>query len=680
MSRQILLDSSFGLVRTAIAHGTHLVDYYEESPEQSRIKGNIYRGVVKRVDGNLQAAFIRFSAGRDGFLSLRDADTVSSVGGTVKVGDSILIQVVKDEVGDKGAALTAKLSYSGRYLVFVPGRNDEDGISSRVSDTDRVHLKKILEEIKIPASGSIILRTAAIQKGIVELQKDLDRLSEAHKDVQEKFVKAKEMALLFQEALPALRYLREYYHSEVAKIWVNDEMILGQCQQFFQLYEPASLSKLNFSNDGPLMFQKLGLEAAVDQLSARKITLPSGANIVIDQTEALVAIDVNSAKAGGRGEEGRSNSMHEETVFAINKEAAIEIARQLRLRDLGGIIVVDFIDMEDSRHCRQVEELIRRSLSADKAKVKAYDISPLGTMQISRQRLRKAGPNFSKHFCDACDGKGWQVSPAAGAFSALRKMEEVLTRRPIPTTLQVSAPFPIANQLLNTLRDQVLSLENRYSCSIQISALPRSTGDVLFPLPLGGKEVAHQVRHPVQNTRHQNQDTGMHRKEGEGNRRRRSHRGREHQAQGWTNQNVQSVDSPTLIASETPLEINPPNSMGSTTESHLPVKEKAPQTQLQQIVFTPIQNVVPNNASLTKPEIRSPKKATKSSVSSRQLGSIPAIKKANKPQALDKLKPPRKKAAEVSKPVKPRAKIKVKPNAVEKKRVQLKPSVRKQKS
>jgi Rne/Rng family ribonuclease len=491
MSKQILIDSYFGLVRTAIAEGSSLLDYYEESPDQGRSKGNIYRGVVKKVDAPIQAAFVRFGGGRDGFLPMRDAGSGNKA---PKVGDAVLVQVVKDEVGEKGAALTTKLSLSGRYLVFIPERDSEGGISSKITDEERAALKKILGELQIPDGGSVILRTAAMNKGIGELQADLDRLTESYREITDRFAKGKEAALLFREVPPALRYLREYYAPDVERIWVNQEEVLDQCRQFFYLYEPKSAAKVALSKDGPLMFQKLGLEADVERLNSRKVALPSGANIIIDQAEALVAIDVNSAKAGGRGEEGRKHAEGkggsesgrsnrkrgndlEETVFAVNKEAATEIARQLRLRDLGGIIIVDFIDMEEEKHRRQIEETMRRALANDKAKVKIYDISPLGIMQISRQRLRKAGPNFSRQTCEPCLGRGWHPSPAAGALTVLRKMEERLHGKKAGQSLMVSAPYPIANKLINEFREHVFSMEKRFGCTLRVTAMPTASGD-----------------------------------------------------------------------------------------------------------------------------------------------------------------------------------------------------------
>src|SRR5690606_26449669 len=335
----------------------------------------------------------------------------------------------------KGAALTTRISLSGRYLVYMPGGESQGGISSRIMDEERSALEKVMGELQIPeGGGSVILRTAALNKGAQELQADLDRLTEIHREISEQLSRSREPGLLFQEAPPALRYLREYYSPDVDRIWVNQDEVLEQCRQFFYLYEPKSAAKVVLSQDGPLMFQKLGLEAEVESLTARKIGLPSGANIVIDQAEALVAIDVNSAKAGGRGEDSKGkgdkarNSRErgdrgrpdlEGTAFAVTREAAVEIARQLRWRELGGIIIIDFIDMEEERHRRQIEEVMRKSLAGDKAKVKTFEIGPLGIMQISRQRLRKAGPNFSRQGCEACHARGWHPSPEAGALTQI---------------------------------------------------------------------------------------------------------------------------------------------------------------------------------------------------------------------------------------------------------------------
>jgi ribonuclease E len=479
----ILIDSCFGLVRTAIAERTHLLDYYEESLDLGRAKGNIYRGVVKRVDGNIQAAFIRYAGGRDGFLPLRDAEAVSAVGGTLRVGDPVLVQVVKDEVGEKGAALTVKLSLSGRYLVLVPGRSGDNGISSRVSDDERANLKRILGEMRLPEHASVILRTAALNQNRDDLQADLDRLSAVYEKLMEEFNHGKEPALLFREATPALRYLREYYSPEVSRIWVNDPEIFEQCRSFFSIYEEKSIAKVVLSKDGPLMFQKLGLETEVAQLTLRKVVLPSGANFVIDETEALVAIDVNSAKVGGRSEDSHRNSGLEATAFQVNKEAAVAICLQLRLRDLGGIIVIDFIDMEDERHRRQIEDLVRRSVSVDKAKIKVYDISPLGTMQISRQRIRKVGPNFSRQPCETCEGKGWRPHPAVGAFNVLRRIEERLLFRKSIGDIRVTVPYPVANELLNDFRDHILAMEKRFACGIRISAQASQVGEAIFETP-----------------------------------------------------------------------------------------------------------------------------------------------------------------------------------------------------
>jgi ribonuclease E len=523
MAKHILIDSGFGLVRTALTVNGKLVDYYEESPDQGRSKGNIYKGIIKKVDPHIQAAFVRYGSGRDGFLPLRDVPFRSGEessgkegGGTRKKaglgpGDAVVVQVVKDEVGGKGAALTTKLSLSGRYLVYMPDSDGDGGVSSRLSDEERAAMKKALSELRIPDGAAVILRTAALNHPTEELQADLDRLLESHREIEEQAYDRKEPGLLFREAEPAYRYLREYYLPDVERIWVNQDEVLEQCRAFFNLYEPGSAAKVSLSKDGPLMFQRLGVEAEVERLSSRKVTLPSGANFVIDQAEALVAIDVNSAKSGNsrgdangkegagkasRGGDRRARKDLEETVFAINMEAAQEIARQLRLRDLGGIIVVDFIDMEEDRHRRKVEEAMRRTLSHDKAKIKVYDISPLGLMQISRQRLRKAGPLFSKTSCEACQGRGWHASAASASLAVLRRLEDRVQGRG-GRSLTVTVPFPVANHLLNDFRSHVLDLEARHGVAVRILADANASGEAVFAAapseaPAGGppKEAA----------------------------------------------------------------------------------------------------------------------------------------------------------------------------------------------
>lgn len=516
MAKHILIDSGLGLIRTALTVNGKLVDYYEESPDQGRSKGNIYKGIIKKVDPHIQAAFVRYGSGRDGFLPLRDVpfrsgDEAKSDqgGGTRKKaalgpGDAVVVQVVKDEVGGKGAALTTKLSLSGRYLVYMPDSDGDGGVSSRLSEEERAAMKKALSELRIPDGAAVILRTAALNHPTEELQADLDRLLESHRAIEEKAYDQKEPGLLFQEAQPAYRYLREYYLPDVERIWVNENEVLEQCRGFFELYEPRSADKVSLSKDGPLMFQRLGVETEVERLSSRKVTLPSGANFVIDQAEALVAIDVNSAKSKGevptnakegrggragredRGGDRRTSKDLEETVFAINMEAAAEIARQLRLRDLGGIIVVDFIDMEEDRHRRKVEEAMRRALSQDKAKIKVYDISPLGLMQISRQRLRKAGPLFSKTSCEACQGRGWHASAASASLAVLRRLEDRV-QGSNGRSLTVTVPFPVANHLMNDFRSHVLDLETRHGVAVRILADANASGEAVFlasPIPV----------------------------------------------------------------------------------------------------------------------------------------------------------------------------------------------------
>ena len=295
-----------------------------------------------------------------------------------------------------------------------------------------------------------------------------------------------------------MRYLREYYTEEVDRIWVNQDEVQDQCRQFFYLYEPKSASKVVLSQDGPLLFQRLGLETEVEKLSSAQGDAPlrsqhrdrSGRGAGGHRRELGQGRRPSRGaerKTEGEGPRQPRRGDLEETVFAVNRDAAVEIARQLRLRDLGGIIIVDFIDMEQEKHRRQIEEVMRKALSRDKAKVKIFEISPLGIMQISRQRLRKAGPQFSRPACESCQGRGWHASPSSGALSALRKLEERLHGKKAGQSLAVSAPYPVANKLMNEFREHVIAMEKRYGGTVRLHALPTASGEPVV-IVLGGGE------------------------------------------------------------------------------------------------------------------------------------------------------------------------------------------------
>ncbi len=498
----IAIDASFGPVRLALVEAGRLVDYYEDWPESGRLKGNLYRGVIRKVDARLDAAFVRFGAEKDGFLPAKDLDGLSET--PPKAGDAILVQVVKDPVAAKGAVLTTRLSYSGRGLVFMPLKEGAGGVSTRLEGEEREQLRGVLKKLRIPEGGSVILRTAALGKSQAELQADLDRLALAHREASDFCARRKEPGLVAREAPPAIRYLREYLRPGIETIWVSDEAV-------------GLVSALRLSPDGPQLFEKLGLESQIEALSQRKVGLPCGANIVIDAAEALVAVDVNSgglrakkasaktsatseppapdpetalsAEGGlepalevetsvegaaqtGRGKERAVSEEHEATALLVNLEAAEEVARQLRLRDLGGIIVVDFIDMESGKNRERVEQALRRALARDKAKIRVYPISPLGTLELSRQRLRKSSESQAGSACEACGGSGRLESVEGRALTLLRAVDARSRQKKSPAGLLLRAPWPVANEVWGKYRSVFFELERRFRAGLQLQALP----------------------------------------------------------------------------------------------------------------------------------------------------------------------------------------------------------------
>jgi ribonuclease E len=489
----IAIDASFHWIRTALVEQGVLTDVYEESPERGRLKGNIYKGVVRRIDAKIHAAFIRYGQGRDGFLPLKDAERTgsgSAASKPLKEGDEILVQVLKDEVGEKGAALTTRLSLSGRSLVYLLEKEGEGGVSSRLSEEDRSRLRSVLQELKVPDGSGVILRTAALSKGVADLQADLDRLSLLEKEIRDGFSRRRDPGLLWREAPPITRYLREYWQKTFDKVWVNTEEAFAECRAFFSQHEPEDLHKVELSVHGPALFEQLGLEETLAKLESSKVPLASGANIVIERTEALVSIDVNSARSKG-GEAGKEA---EENLFRINCEAAAEVARQIRLRDLGGIIVVDFIDMEESGHRAELEALMKSLCSRDKAKVKVYGLSPLGLMEINRQRLRKIPETRELPICPQCHGEGHVEMGEGQALKALRLLAARMSEKPGEWGATLSLSSDAAAHLWNEHRQDLEDLEQRYASRIRLQVHPGSQAGIGFHWAVGAKPVSRVVK------------------------------------------------------------------------------------------------------------------------------------------------------------------------------------------
>lgn len=491
MTSFIAIDASFQWIRTALVENDLLTDVYEESPDRGRLKGNIYKGIVRRIDTKIHAAFLRYGPSRDGFLPLKDAERPGQEA-PLKEGDAVLVQVLKDEVGEKGAALTTRLSLSGRALVYLLDKDGDGGVSSRLSDEDRSRLRTVLQELKVNDGASVILRTAALSKGLPELQADLDRLALLEKEIRDSFARRRDPGLLWREAPPVTRYLREYWQRSFDKVWVNTEEAYAECRSFFAQHEPDDLSKVELSSHGPALFERLGLEETLAKLDTAKVALPSGANIVIERTEALVSIDVNSARS--KSQEAQREV--EENIFRINCEAATEVARQIRLRDLGGIIVVDFIDMEEPKHKLELETLMKSLCARDKAKVKVYGLSPLGLMEINRQRLRKIPETRELQPCAHCQGQGREEAVETLALKALRLLAARLSEKPGETGASLTLPPDVAARLWNEHRQDLEDLEYRYRTRIRLQ-ISEGSRVFAFQWVAGGKSTHRMPKVPT---------------------------------------------------------------------------------------------------------------------------------------------------------------------------------------
>jgi len=475
MPTYVAIDTCFQWIRTALVENESLTDFYEESPDRGRLKGNIYKGVIRRIDPKIQAAFVRYGQSKDGFLPLKDIQKSASAQ-AVGEGDAVLVQVLKDEVGEKGAALTTRLSLSGRALVYLLDKDGDGGVSARLGESERSRLRAVLQELKVPEGASVILRTAALSKSLPDLQADLDRLSLVEKEIRDAFARRKDPGLLWREAPPITRYLREYWQKSFDQVWVNTEEALTECRHFFLQHEPDDVDKVKLSAQGPGLFEKLGLEAALAQLETSKVTLASGANIVIERTEALVSIDVNSA----RSKSDEADQELKENIFRINCEAAVEVARQIRLRDLGGIIIVDFIDMPEAKHREELEALMRAHCARDKAKVKVFGLSPMGLMEINRQRLRKIPETRELPICQVCQGSGRMEAIDGQALKALRLLAVRLAEKPGQEGGVLTVPADLAASLWNDYRRDLEELEAGHQARVGLEIQPSGNRSLQF--------------------------------------------------------------------------------------------------------------------------------------------------------------------------------------------------------
>ena len=472
MKRMLINATQAEELRVAIVDGQTLYDIDIEQPSKEQKKSNIYKGRITRLEPSLEAAFVEYGGERHGFLPLKEISrdyfqagvdhNKAGIRELLREGQEVVVQVDKEERGNKGAALTTFISLAGRYMVLMPNSPSAGGVSRRIEGEDRAALKEALDKLNIPDDMGVIIRTAGVGRDAEELQWDLDYLLQVWKSIAEAALTKPASFLIYQESRLIVRALRDYLRADVGEILVDTEELYETAQEFMQQVMPQTLRKLKHYKDDIPLFNRFQIESQIEGAYERNVRLPSGGSIVVDQTEALTAIDVNSSRA-------TKGSDIEDTAFQTNLEAADEVARQLRLRDLGGLVVIDFIDMASNKHQREVENRLQNALKYDRARVQLGRISRFGLMEMSRQRLRPSLGESSQIVCPRCDGHGRMRSVESLSLSIIRVAEEHAMKENTGQVL-VQAPVEIANYLLNEKRSALREIEQRHDAPIVIVA------------------------------------------------------------------------------------------------------------------------------------------------------------------------------------------------------------------
>lgn len=456
-------------LRVAMVDGQRLYDLDIELPSRERKKANIYTARITRVEPSLEAAFVDFGSERHGFLPFKEITPSALIGiepgdrpvrELLREGQRLLIQVDKEERGNKGAALTTYISLAGRYLVLMPNNPKAGGVSRRIEGEDRTELRSALADLKIPESMGMIARTAGVGRTLQELQWDLDYMLAVWSAIQKAAAEAKGPLLIHQESNVIIRALRDHMRSDVGEVIIDDPKVYQQAVEFVERVMPGSLRKLRLYEDAIPLFNRFQIESQIESAFDRQVQLPSGGALVIDHTEALISIDVNSARA-------TKGTDIEETALNTNLEAADEVARQLRIRDLGGLIVIDFIDMAASKHQREVENRLRKALEVDRARVQVGRISRFGLLEMSRQRIRSSLGESSYITCPRCKGNGQIRSVESLSLSILRLLEEEAMKDRTGMVL-AQVPVEVGTFLLNDKRDNLADIEERHDIDLTI--------------------------------------------------------------------------------------------------------------------------------------------------------------------------------------------------------------------
>lgn len=471
MKKKILINALFPEEkRVAIVEGDTLVDFYVEVASKEHLKGNIYKGIITRIEPGIQAVFVDFGSKRDGFLPMREIKPEyfknreegkrARVQDVLSKGQELIVQVEKEERDTKGASLTTYISLPGRYIVMMPGQ-EKVGVSRRIeSKEDRERLKEVFTALKLPENMGFILRTAGSDRTVEELSGDLKYLTKLWDKIQGESKRVKAPALIYKEQDIAVRTVRDYLTFEVTEVLVDDEDAFLDIKEFLRRTIPGRRINIKYYRDKKPIFAKYNIEEQIAKINERFVYLPSKGYLVFDSTEALTAIDVNSGRS-------RKEEDVESTALRTNLEAVDEIARQLRLRDIGGLIVIDFIDMVFSQNRREVENRIKNALSSDKAHTEVSGISKFGILEMTRERMRPAYFESIYKRCDTCGGAGVTKTDEMAAISALRDIHMRASKGGIKR-IRCSLPIESANYLVNKKRDEISELEKRFGIGIDI--------------------------------------------------------------------------------------------------------------------------------------------------------------------------------------------------------------------
>ncbi len=466
--------------------------------------GNIYKGRVEKIEPGLQACFVNFGAERNGFLPFSEIHPEYyseesrkspdfhrlSPDRLIKEGQEVMVQVLREMPGRKGAQLTTYITLAGRYLVLTPGRI-LNGISRKIEDEDeRKRLKELMNSLRLPEQVGYIVRTVAQGQNKRSISKDLNRLLRMWNDIRQRVRNAPLFSLIHKEQDICLRTLRDYYTSDVSEIIVDDRDTYYRIKRYMKIIAPRDQRKIKLYKDDVPIFDRYGIEEQIEAIYKNRVPLDSGGYLVIDSTEALISIDVNS----GKGMPGKNL---ETVAFRTNMEAAREIPRQLRLRDIGGLVVIDFIDMKDKRHIRQVEKLFREELKKDRARTAVSGISRFGLMELSRQRLRPSIESRSYTTCSYCNGRGAVISIESASTAIIRRIMMLLSRGGVK---ELSGWFNprVVDYLQNQKRRELAELEAKYQVNIILNAaeeLPPGRGRIEFEDERGGREFQVNITH-----------------------------------------------------------------------------------------------------------------------------------------------------------------------------------------